>query len=701
MSLHFQESLCMQDSFPLTVQPCVMPKDCETSEWSPWSPCSKTCRSGRLSPGVRSRSRNVKHIAIGGGQECPELLEIETCIAEGELLQPCPSEKKTSVHAWCHRLLSSEVNTFLIAASSSSKQINPNRYSWRTSAWKECQVSLLLEQQDPRWHESGPVCGGGIQTREVYCAQSLPAAITSRSKEVSRPVESPLCLGPAPSASQLCNVPCSTACIVSSWSSWGPCVHENCHDPQGKKGFRMRQRHVLMESTGPTGHCPHLVESMPCEDPMCYRWLASEGICIPDHGKCGLGHRILKAVCQNERGEEVSGSLCPVPPPPERMACDIPCRMDCVVSEWTVWSSCSQSCSNKNADGKQTRSRSLLALAGEGGKPCPSNQELQEYRLCNDHSCTHLYWETSAWGPCSENTLVTAFNVTIGWNGEATCGVGIQTRRVFCIKSHVGQVMTKRCPESTRPETVRPCFLPCKKDCLVTAFSEWTPCPRLCQSVPLRQVGPALPQTQWAKGSWQLSVTSSCALSLLATTTNVLCYKEGTLHMQFNTCAIHVLTLPQGNTTIKQSRYRIIIQEAANGGQGCPDTLFEERECEDISLCPTYRTEAILPVSKIDTFTNLRKVETTEMEPLYLGSRVCQAGEVRRQRGMWEGAADKSPLPTTHYPPLLVSMAEVSGNAQDPERSYQPLLLPSPWQTTITRLFLQIRYGKLVSRRRL
>ncbi|VFV43962.1 Hypothetical predicted protein [Lynx pardinus] len=200
--------------------------------------------------------------------------------------------------------------------------------------------------------------------------------------------------------------------------------------------------------------------------------------------------------------------------------------MDCVVSEWTEWSSCSQSCSNKNADGKQTRSRIILALPGEGGKPCPATQALQEYRSCNDHSCMQLYWETSPWGPCSEDTLVTALNATIGWNGEATCGVGIQTRRVFCVKSHVGQVMTKRCPDSTRPETVRPCLLPCKKDCTVTAFSEWTPCPRSCQP---------------------------------------------------------------GNATVKQSRYRIIIQEAANGGQECPDTLFEERECEDISLCPVYR----------------------------------------------------------------------------------------------------------------
>lgn len=53
---------------------------------------------------------------------------------------------------------------------------------------------------------------------------------------VSRPVAKTLCLGPAPSASQLCNIPCSTDCIMSSWSAWGLCVHENCRDPQGRKG---------------------------------------------------------------------------------------------------------------------------------------------------------------------------------------------------------------------------------------------------------------------------------------------------------------------------------------------------------------------------------------------------------------------------------------------------------------------------------
>lgn len=31
----------------------------------------------------------MRHVAIGGGKGCPELLEKEACIVE-ELLQPCP-----------------------------------------------------------------------------------------------------------------------------------------------------------------------------------------------------------------------------------------------------------------------------------------------------------------------------------------------------------------------------------------------------------------------------------------------------------------------------------------------------------------------------------------------------------------------------------------------------------------------------------
>lgn len=47
--------------------------------------------------------------------------------------------------------------------------------------------------------------------------------------------------------------------------------------------------------------------------------------------------------------------------------CEVPCSKDCVLSSWTSWSLCSHTCSGKNTEGKQTRSRSILAYnAGDG-----------------------------------------------------------------------------------------------------------------------------------------------------------------------------------------------------------------------------------------------------------------------------------------------------------------------------------------------
>ncbi|KAF4788173.1 thrombospondin type-1 domain-containing protein 7B-like protein [Turdus rufiventris] len=377
-------SLCLQDPVPITSRSCVMPKDCTTSEWSPWSPCSPSCGWGSLAPGLRSRRRSVRSVAVGTGKPCPELEEREACSGGGKApLQPCP------------------------------------RFAWRTSEWKACQVSLLLDQQDPQQQKQAGLCGGGTQSRVVYCAQIIVEPGTQRPKEVNSAVLFP--------------------------------------------GFRMRQRQVVVDPVGTLAGCPHLVESIPCEDARCHEWVVSEGSCVTDRGKCGPGHRVLKAVCKSRKG----------------------------------------------------------------GKACPPERALQEQRACNEHPCVHFFWEASPWSSCSEDVLGTALNTTISWSGEATCGLGIQTRKVFCRRSSSGQVTPKRCPESVRPEAVRPCLLPCRKDCVVTLFSEWTPCPTTCQ--------------------------------------------------------------PGNTTAVKQSRYRIILQDSANGGQACPDTLYEERECEDVPICPVYR----------------------------------------------------------------------------------------------------------------
>ncbi|XP_016097128.1 thrombospondin type-1 domain-containing protein 7B-like [Sinocyclocheilus grahami] len=201
------------------------------------------------------------------------------------------------------------------------------------------------------------------------------------------------------------------------------------------------------------------------------------------------------------------------------------CSGDCVLSSWSDWSSCSHSCSSKNSEGRQSRTRTILGLPGEA-KACPAATALEEWRTCNDHPCITFYWEASPWGPCIEDSSMN-LNGTGYWNGTATCAVGVQIRKVVCMKMGIGPVIPKRCPESARPDTIQPCLLPCKKDCIVTPFSEWTACPTTC--------------------------------------------------------------LPVNSSMPSQSRFRIIIQRAANGGQECPDTLYEERECEALLVCPIYR----------------------------------------------------------------------------------------------------------------
>ncbi|CAL8261295.1 unnamed protein product [Boreogadus saida] len=85
-----------------------------------------------------------------------------------------------------------------------------------------------------------------------------------------------------------------------------------------------------------------------------------------------------------------------------------------------------------------------------------------------------------------------------------------------------------RCPEGPRPGTIRPCSLPCKKDCIVTPFSDWTSCPPTCDTA--------------------------------------------------------VSSVNQ-----KQTRSRLVIQFPANGGQDCPEPLEEEKDCEGPKVCPGYR----------------------------------------------------------------------------------------------------------------
>uniref|UniRef100_A0A8C5G0N2 Thrombospondin type-1 domain-containing protein 7A-like n=1 Tax=Gouania willdenowi TaxID=441366 RepID=A0A8C5G0N2_GOUWI len=487
---------------PLTVQSCILPRDCELTDWSEWSSCSKTCADSSASGGQRGRSRGVLQFPVGGGEECSPLEELEPCEPQGDPVPPC------------------------------------NMYTWRTTEWSDCRVDLLLGQQEWRRSNLTSLCGGGLQTREVFCVQAnagvLQYLTELREKDkASPPVENHLCDAPPPDRSQLCHTPCPVDCEVSSWGAWGPCAFENCDDQAAKKGFKLRKRQVTNEPTGGAGNCPHLVEALPCDEPSCYTWrVLGLDQCVPDEEQqCGVGTQLPESVCVNSNGEEVDRSLCSSVPAPPPVSCSVPCSRDCVLSTWTSWSSCSQTCSSKTSEGKQLRTRSILAYnAGEGGAVCPNSSSLQQVRNCNEHACTVYHWQTGPWGPCSE-APPSSYNTSVSIRPPATptsCSTGTQTRKVICVRVNVGQVPPKKCPEAPRPSAVRACELPCKKDCIVTPFSDWTPCPVTCDGA-----GNVVKRKRWRK--------------------------------------------------------RLVIQTSSNGGQECPDVLEEEENCEAPPTCPGFR----------------------------------------------------------------------------------------------------------------
>ena len=82
-------SFCKQDKLPITFQSCVITKECQVSEWSEWTPCSKTCFDMTTPKGNRTRSRTIKQLPIGSESECPQLEETEQCVSQGDGVAPC------------------------------------------------------------------------------------------------------------------------------------------------------------------------------------------------------------------------------------------------------------------------------------------------------------------------------------------------------------------------------------------------------------------------------------------------------------------------------------------------------------------------------------------------------------------------------------------------------------------------------------
>ncbi|XP_019630099.1 PREDICTED: thrombospondin type-1 domain-containing protein 7A-like [Branchiostoma belcheri] len=436
-------SYCYQGNvvdLPPTYESCVMPQDCQVSDWSPWEPCTLTCVSAgdRRTAGVRRRTRRVLGLPSGEGKLCPHLEEKEGC-GHDQDLPICP------------------------------------RYRWIGGAWGKCRVDQVMTRQEWKMvNRSG--CGGGVQHRRVFCVQTGDPEKT--------PVPSSLCGGLVPPSAQICTVPCPEPCLVSHWSTWSSCTPLSCNGTTGSRGFMTRTRSVLNSDPEKAVSCPPLSESLPCEVQSCYHWHVGEPsrcLLVDTTQSCGAGKMYRTIFCENIDGDDVDDEYCQVisPRPKNELDCHVPCPSDCVPGQWGPWSTCSKPCGS--AGGRQTRTRNIIAHPGGDGKLCPPKPDLTESRPCNEWGCTKYSWMMGEWRDCKLQRGITYSPRNITGEGKI-CGFGVKSRKVWCMKEGGQQVADKRCPETLRPAERMDCAVDCDRDCLVTAFSRWTQCPDNCGS---------------------------------------------------------------------------------------------------------------------------------------------------------------------------------------------------------------------------
>lgn len=408
------------------VEPC--PIDCVAGEWNPWATCSKVCGGG-----IQYRTREIVIQAAYGGTDC---LSHERSQQRDCNQQACPVD--CSVTAWggwspCSvpcGLGTQQRTRAVVQVPANGGSSCPSLLETRhcTSA---CAIDCVVEEWQP-WSVCSQPCGKGSRSRIRY--------VSTAPTNGGAPC-------PALQESEDCNdFPCSIDCVVTSWSSWGPCS-VSCGS-----GQQSRTRSVSTNAQYGGQACPPLIEVASCEAGPCpptgcvvsawSEWSNCSQACA------GGTIQRIRTVISNPNTEQC-------PDLTETRVCnEQPCPVDCVLGAWTLWSACSVECGG----GTRRRVRTFVNVAAHNGLPCDGPTEDTE--PCNEQSCSIdcALSEWSDWSTCS-----------------APCDAGTSFRRRTILQAPVGN--GSACPAPLFESIVcnaEPC------PCIVSAWSAWSPCTKTC-----------------------------------------------------------------------------------------------------------------------------------------------------------------------------------------------------------------------------
>ena len=82
-------------------------------------------------------------------------------------------------------------------------------------------------------------------------------------------------------------------------------------------------------------------------------------------------------------------------------SCEIECPLDCKLSPWTEFTSCSRQC----GAGVRSRFRTVIQRATQGGHVCVSSggerdKQITDTVACREKDCYHYSWRSDPWEEC-------------------------------------------------------------------------------------------------------------------------------------------------------------------------------------------------------------------------------------------------------------------------------------------------------------
>uniref|UniRef100_A0A8D3C798 ADAM metallopeptidase with thrombospondin type 1 motif 20 n=1 Tax=Scophthalmus maximus TaxID=52904 RepID=A0A8D3C798_SCOMX len=308
---------------------------------------------------------------------------------------------------------------------------------WRAGEWSPCSVT----------------CGVGRTTRQVVCSnyhqpvdqsfcdpdekpateQECTAAPCSsvyhRQRINDQPYGYPQDPGRHPGHSSW-NVPSAD----NQWRTgpWGACS-STCAG-----GFQRRVV-VCQDADGRSNsYCDERVkpaESKGCDSGPCPLW--NYGVWGECTQTCGGGRRTRLVVCQRPNGQRLNDYNCDVlDKPPDMEQCNLQLCPGSASWHRRPWKPCSVTC------GRGTKEREIACVLRNQTKVeeehCSPLPRPRAQKACRARGCPS--WKANKWRECS-----------------VTCGVGVQSRDVYCRLKGTGWVREDLCDAPQRPAVTRPC----------------------------------------------------------------------------------------------------------------------------------------------------------------------------------------------------------------------------------------------------